>query len=108
MVFYALIIPGLNSIPLTDHASNAHVSQKWNASNILTTMTGGGCGTVTVYVCKNDTTIYTCQSPTDPKKLLGLVTGSTDKAVITGFTSRISFWINKVKGCDQIGGGLAP
>ena len=103
LLAYLAIIPGLANIPLSDHAKNEHKNQKWNAASILTTINNGGCGQVDVYACSNDTLIYTCQSPSDPTKLLGLVVGQTVKQVITGYSSRASHWNKKTGKCDYLG-----
>ena len=100
LLAYLAIIPevaDLPKLPQTDHAQSAHQNQKWNTAAIVTAMSGGNCGTVSIYACSDDTLIYTCQSPTDPKKLLGLVVGQTNNQIITGYASRASHWNSKIK-----------
>lgn len=95
-------------IPKTIHAGTAHADQKWNAASIQMTMSKGDCGEVQVFTCSDDTTIYTCQSPSDPKKLLGLVVGSTDQQVITGYTARANHWTGKTDSCSLSGSFVTP
>lgn len=95
-------------MPMSRHATTSHANDKWNAENISATMNNGGCGPISVYVCPNDKVIMTCTSPSDPRKLLGLVTGHTDRQIITGYTSRIRHWDKKTSKCTYTGSLVTP
>ncbi len=103
-------VTDLPSLPRTGHAEDAHDGQKWDSASITTTMSNGGCGPVDIYLCSaEDTVVYVCKSPSNPKSLLGLRVGATNQQVITGFSGSISYWMKKVRGCDYLGpGSLAP
>ncbi len=104
-----MAVPGiadLPALPRSGHAGTAHDGQKWDAASIATTMNNGGCGNVDVYLCSaEDTLVYVCKSPSNPKNLLGLRVGATQHQVITGFSGSIPYWTKKVSGCDYLGPG---
>lgn len=108
LISWLIVGPAMIQIldyPRTQHATTSHIQQRWNVDTIGAAMTGGGCGPVTVSVCE-DTVIYTCKSPTDPKKLLGMVIGRWNRVIITAYASRASHWTNKTNKCTNDLNGL--
>jgi len=82
-------------IPLTDHASQAHAGQAWDADSIYEYMRGGNCKP-TVYACPSqDVVVYYCDM--GDNKSIGLVIGATIRQIITGLMARTSWWMDRCK-----------
>lgn len=105
LAYMAVAIPKIADLPLTGHAIDGHKGQKWEAATIVSAMTGGNCGPVNVYLCPDDTYVYTCQDPDNAGRLLGLRVGVTSGLIVTGHTAKASYWQGQTASCDYMGPG---
>lgn len=101
-------VADLPSLPGSKHAGEAHEGQAWDAAAIAATMSNGGCGPVEVYLCSDDTYLYTCADPTNAARMLGLRVGATQQQIITGHVAREAYWKRQASKCVHVGNGLTP
>lgn len=88
-----LVLPQLNTIPLTKHAVTTHAWQRWNPAQIIELMAGKGCWPMQTYYCtagRNPPTLkVTCPiNPLAPILWVELTIGLRDPGapvIVTGY-----------------------
>jgi hypothetical protein len=99
----AVAIPApqeLPRLPQSDHAKKGHLGQAWTATTIASYM-ATSCQP-RIFSC-GDALHYYCPDPDHAGNLLGLLIGANQHIVITGFTARTTYWLDKVVGCHEMG-----
>ena len=82
---------GYSSIPMTEHALEAHQFETWNPVSIAAYYDAGKCKPK-MYAC-DDFTVHWCDMGNN--KAIALVIGKYVKQIITGYMGNVDYWRNR-------------